>query len=244
MERLRVIAEGVWGIEDVVTPSPGFRMPARATVVRLAGGEVVLHAPLAIDDEVARELAALGPVKHIVAPSCLHWMFVKGAVERYPDARVLGVEGLEQKLTAKAGVRFEPLANGAFGDELEVLRIAGAPSINEHVLLHGPSRSLLLSDLVFNIHADASWPMSMLLWINGAHRKTAQSRVWRFAVKDRAAAAESASALLARDYERVVVGHGDVIEDDARERMRRALAWMTGSPAQKSDAAAEADVAH
>lgn len=234
MSELIAIAENLWGLEDVVSPSAGFRMPVRATVVRLVNGDLVLHSPLAIDDVTAAALAALGPVKHIVAPNCLHWLYVKAALDRYPEARVLAAAGLEPKLTAKAGVRFEPLADGAFGDELRLQRVDGAPSMDEHVFLHTASRSLLVSDLVFNVRTGASALMSMVLWINGAHQKLAQSRVWRFAIKDRTAAAASASRLLDWDFERVVVGHGDVVEDDARARMRDALAWMVGAPARAS----------
>ena len=58
--------------------------------------------------------------------------------------------------------------------------------------------------------------------------KTAQSRLWRLLVKDRAAAAQSVSTVLGWDFERVVVAHGDVIHDGARQRASDALSWMAG----------------
>jgi len=152
---------------------------------------------------------------------------------------LLGAPGLEAKLA----LPFEPLPeSGNVLDGLRVQRVAGALKMNEHVFFHEPSRSLVVSDLVFNIHRDANVPMAIVLWLNGAYAKTAQSRVWRFVVKDRIAAADSAAAILDFDFDRVVVGHGDVIEGDARTRLRAALSWMTRpkkAPAALREAAPE-----
>jgi hypothetical protein len=113
------------------------------------------------------------------------------------------------------------------GDELWVERIEGAPWITEHALFHERSRSLIVSDLFFNVRRPNGFMTNLFFRIVGAHRKTAQSRVWRLLVKDRTAAARSAEAVLGWDFERVIVGHGDIVEEDARERARAALAWMT-----------------
>jgi hypothetical protein len=230
MSQLKPIAENVWGLETELTMPGGLKLPSRATVVRREGGGLLIHSPLPIDDAAAKEIDALGEVTALVAPNVVHWMHVRAALERYPRARVFGAAGLEKKLTAKSGVTFEPLplSGSLEGDELRVERIEGAPSMNEHVLLHTPSRTLIVSDLMFNVHGCSSFGMRLVLRVMGAYRKTAQSRMWRFLVKDRALAARSASTVLDWDFERVVVAHGEVVEDDARERARRALGWMTG----------------
>jgi hypothetical protein len=230
MGTLKPIAEGVWGHDGAVTVSPGMRMPARGTIVRLADGGLLLHSPLRIDDDVASEIDALGVVRLIVAPSCLHWTFVKSALERYPGARVLGAPGLDSKLTAKAKVAFEALPTRGGLDpagSLEVELVGGAPSLNEHAFFHAPSRTLLVSDLIFNVNEGESFGMGLVLRVVGAHHRVAQSRMWRLLAKDRAAAAESASRILGWQFDRVVVAHGDVIADDAHERARVALSWMT-----------------
>jgi hypothetical protein len=129
---------------------------------------------------------------------------------------------------------FEPLPesgriSGMEGIRIE--RIQGAPWIQEHVFLHEGSRSLVVGDLMFNIHECRSFWMRLVLRLGGTWKKVGQSLEWRRLVKDRAAAARSAADVLGWDFERVVVAHGDVIENDAREQARRALAWMTkGAP--------------
>lgn len=233
MSQLRAIGKDIWGQDTELALPGGGRMPSRATIVRLASGALVVHSPLAIDDELARELDALGEVRWLIAPSCIHWMFVKAATVRYPRARVLAADGLGKKLVGRHAVPFERLpAHGrieALGDELRVQRVEGAPRLNEHVFFHVGSGSLLVADLMFNVSWSSSFMTRLVLRLAGAYAKPAQSRAWRFFVKDRGLAAESAAGILAWDFDRIVVAHGDVIEERAREHATRALSWMTGA---------------
>ena len=228
---LRSVAEGVWVHEVDLRMPGGVLFPARATLLMLADRALALHSPLAIDDATARQIDDIGQVRFLIAPSCRHWMHLRRAKERYPDARVLGAPGLEAKL---GGLEFERLpADGAVEGlhGLSVQRIEGAPRLAEHVFLHQASRSLVVADLVFNIHRSQSSLLRLYLRLARMYRRTAQSIVWRLLVNDRAAAAGSSATILAWSFDRVIVAHGDIVDDGARERMREALAWMLkGAP--------------
>ena len=102
------------------------------------------------------------------------------------------------------------------------------PGLDEHVFFHPTSRTLVVADLVFNVHACPGLGMPLFLRLVGAWKKLAQSRVWRFATKDRAAAAASIDEVLAWDFDRLVMAHGDVIESGAREQLAEALHWLRG----------------
>lgn len=214
---MQAIADGVWGIEESLSIAPGMRMPARATVLRLANGDVVLHSPLRLDDATAREIEQLGPVRAILAPNTVHWMFARAAKERFPEATLFGAPGLEKKLGA-----FTPLpADGFVLDGLRSFLVAGAPRMNEHVFLH--DRTLLVTDLVMNIHRDFSALMSVFLRINGVHGRFAHSRMWKLMGSDAEALARSAATIAAWSFDRIVPAHGDVKEDNARDELQRVL---------------------
>jgi hypothetical protein len=184
----------------------------------------MLHSPVPVDDEDARAIALLGEVTTIVAPSVYHWLFVEAAKKRWPGARVLAAPGLEKKL---GGVKLELLpASGQIDPDVVVERISGAPKLDEHVFHHVPSRSLVVTDLLFNVNEGSNLIGSLVLRAMGAWRKPAQSRMWRFVVEDRQKAAESAARLLAWDFDRTIMAHGDILEGDAPARTRAALAWM------------------
>jgi hypothetical protein len=227
----RKIADDLW-IHDADVPLPmGFSIPGRMTIVRRGDGSLTVHSPLPIDPGTARAIDALGEVRALVAPNCLHHLFLKPAAERYPKARVFAAPGLEKKVS---GLDLAPLpASGpldSLDDGLVVRRIDGAPTVTEHVLLHRASRSLVVTDLVFNLHRTASSGMRAVLWLGRAWKRPAQSLSWRFFVKDRAAATRSLADVLDWPFDRIIPAHGDVIERDARETLRRLTAWMSPNP--------------
>jgi hypothetical protein len=233
---LTKIIDGIWGYEQELKLPLGMRLPSRTTIVRLADGGLVMHSPLDFDAETAEAIDDLGEVKSIVAPSCVHYLFLAAATKRWPRARVLGAPGLEEKGPAR-GVAFDPLPHDGvvdgLGDDLVVRRIDGVPYMTEHVFLHRPSASLLVTDLVFNLHRCSSWGMRLYLRCMGAWEQTAQSKIWRLFTKDRSSAAESARAVLAWDFDRVVVAHGDVVTDNAHATLERALTRMvSGGPVE------------
>lgn len=225
MARLLPVAPAVFHATSSLR-LPGFvHFPIRMTVLRTARGVVVVS-PIEIDDALAAEVDALGPVRAIVAPNALHHLFLDGARRRWPGARLLGAPALRDK-------RKDLAFDGALDDideEIEVVRIDGAPVVDEHVLLHGPSRTLVVTDLVFNVHRAAN----VVTWfvfaiVAGAYRRLGQSRMWRFFTKDRAAAAASLRRVLAWDFDRLVVAHGDVVESGAKAALEAATRWMAPS---------------
>src|SRR5262245_44383709 len=94
--RLIAVTDDVWRAPSEVRQPGGVRMPVNTTIVRLPAGLVVIS-PIAIDDALAAEIDALGPVRELVAPSCLHHLGMGAAAARWPAARVLVAPGLAAK---------------------------------------------------------------------------------------------------------------------------------------------------
>lgn len=176
-----------------------------------------------IDDALAEELAALGPVGHLLASNRLHHLALPAAHQRYPDARLLGVPGIAAK---QPSLSFEPLdleRSPALQDTLAAQIIEGVPKISETVLLHRPSRTLIVTDLVFNIEASPSWTTSIMLWLTGTLGRLSQSRIWSFQLEDAALARASCKLLFEWDFDRLIVAHGNVVPSGAKARLGRAL---------------------
>jgi hypothetical protein len=111
-----------------------------------------------------------------------------------------------------------------WGEELKILRLDGNPSMKEHVVFHPLSRTLIVADLLFNFGPDTpGWTRFLLRGAVGARHHPGMSRRFRMAIKDKAAFQRSADALLAWDFDRIIVGHGETIETDGKRRLSRAL---------------------
>ena len=209
---LRRLADDVWVTER---PQRFFGLPvgARMTVIRLSGGRLLLHSPLPLDAEIRAELDALGRVAYAVAPNRLHHLYAGDVVRAYPDARLWVAPGLPEK-------RPDLVHAGVLGDEapvewrgeLEQAFFRGRPYENEVAFFHPATRTLILCDLAFNFGPRDAWPTRVLMSLLRSYGKLGPSRLDPLLIRDRAAASASLERILAWDFDRVIVAHGDVQE--------------------------------
>jgi Domain of unknown function (DUF4336) len=229
--RLHPLGEDVWQASTDVRQPGGVRLPLNMTVIRLPTGLVVVS-PIAVDDALAADIAVLGEVRAVVAPSCLHHLFLTGAQARWPAARLLVPPGL---VTKRPDLRVDGELPGTAPAEwrgaLEVEVVEGAPVLGETVLFHHASGTLVCADLAFHVTGPVNLRTSVVLWLVGAGGgRLAQSRVWRFAIKDRERTAAAGLRILRWPIRRIAFAHGAACEGpDARPLLAHALRRMTRS---------------
>src|SRR3546814_3722896 len=108
--------------------------PTRMTVVRLAGGRLWIHSPIAPDTVLFEAIDALGDVAWLVAPNSLHYWYFADWQRRYPAARTLAVPGLAAK--AKRAFRVDAVAgDGALPDGIAAVLVPGT-AVNDAVFHH------------------------------------------------------------------------------------------------------------
>jgi hypothetical protein len=200
---------------------------ARMTVVRLADGGLFLHSPVRLDHGTKRALDDLGPVRAIVAPSKVHHLFAGEYARAYPAARLYGAPGLAEKrreLRVDAVLGAEPAPE--WRDRIDQRLFRGAPVLNEVIFLHAPSRTLVLTDLAFNVPAERTAGARLFYWLTGAAGRFGPHRLVRTMIRDRRAARDSVEQVLAWDFDRVIVSHGDVLESGGRNRFAAAFAFL------------------
>jgi Domain of unknown function (DUF4336) len=223
---LRPLGRDVWVADRPLKLAVG-DIGARMTVVRLADGGLFLHSPVRLDDETKRALDDLGPVRAIVAPSTVHHLFAGEYARTYPAARLYGAPGLAEKrreLRVDAVLGAEPAPE--WRDRIDQRLFRGAPVLNEVIFLHAPSRTLVLTDLAFNVPAERTAGARLFYWLTGAAGRFGPHRLVRTMIRDRRAARDSVEQVLAWDFDRVIVSHGDVLESGGRNRFAAAFAFL------------------
>jgi hypothetical protein len=223
---LRKLADDLWVAER---PQSFYGLPVgtRMSVVRLAGGRLLLHSPVALDAGLRAELDALGRVQFAVAPNRVHHLYAGEVARAYPGARLWIAPGLERKrpdLVYEAVLGDE--APAPWRDEVEQVFFRGRPYENEVTFFHRPSRTLLLCDLAFNFGPGSAAPTRLLMKLLLSYGRFGPSKLDPLLIRDRAAARASLERILAWDFDRVVVAHGDVLESGGREALRRGYAWL------------------
>lgn len=197
------------------------------TVIRLPGERLLLHSPVALDPGLRSSLDSIGRVRYAVAPNRLHHLYAGEVAEAYPDARLWVAPGLERKRPDLAFVAvLGDEAPEEWRDELSQAFFRGRPYENEVAFFHLRSRTLLLCDLAFNFGPSAAAPTRLLMKLLRSYERFGPSRLDPLLIRDREAARRSLERILAWDFDRVVVAHGDVLERGGREALRSGYAWL------------------
>lgn len=218
-----IVPDRIWASERSVWFS-GVRLRARSTVVRLDDGGLLLHSPAPPTDALTAQLRALGPVRWLVVPNRFHHLGAAAAAAAFPDARVIGPASAAAKRPAlRIDLDIADATVGAQLPEVEALPLAGVPFLDETVLYHRSTQTLLGTDLVMTGDADDHWTWRWAARVTGCYQRVRVPPDVKHKVTDKAAAAAAIRAVLDRPAQRLVVAHAPVMADGWREHV--ANAW-------------------
>ncbi len=205
----------------------GFHVGTRMTIVRLKDDSLLLHSPIPITSELAETIETLGAVHHVVCPNMYHHLYAGDAMKYWPDAILHGPERLRRKRPdlplSRALQEREPDSDWA--GVLTPLTIGGC-LLEETVLIHEPSATVISSDLLENFTTSLHPPTKMYLHIGGVNGKVGWSRLLRWMYWNRKRARRDMARLLEQDFDRIVLAHGDVIEKDGNDLLREGMHWL------------------
>ena len=230
----KLIAEDVWIVDSGPVRPMGLTLPVRMTVVRLPGGELLLHSPTSLTPELARRVCDLGTIRHLIAPNVAHWTFLTEWQRAYPDATLWAAPGLRDRAQVRqSGLRIDrDLGNEApaeWAGTIEQGVVAGG-GFAEVWFFHVPSRTMLLTDLIQNLEPDQLPPVTATLARAARGTAGTTSLHVRAAVKLGGETAEAAiRKLVARAPRHVVFAHGKLFQAPAADRLRDGFAWLLGS---------------
>ncbi|MDN3718148.1 DUF4336 domain-containing protein [Roseibium salinum] len=153
------VAENIWILEGDLVPFYGYPYPTRCVIVALPSGGLWVWSPIALSDDVKRQIETLGAPAHLVSPNKIHHLYLQDWQKAYPDARLWGPQSTIDKrrdLTFEAPL--DDTVPAAWDDRIDMVRFAGSPVMDELVFFHRPSRTAILADLSEHFFPNASWP--------------------------------------------------------------------------------------
>lgn len=226
MKNIRTLEPDSLWIAEMPFRFLGVEIGARMTIARLENGDLWLHSPIDLTPELRRELDALGPVRFIVAPNKYHYLSLHPYSRAYPNAQLWAAPGLMQ---GQKELHFAGELGDApppqWSDEIDQMIFEGSLMAREVVWFHRSSRTLIFTDLSINLRSKRP-PLTRFLARLLDVRHLAPSRVYRLLMRDRKAARDSVRRILAWDFNRVIIAHGDIVERDGKRAIRRAFAWL------------------
>lgn len=218
-----VVADKIWSMDRPVWFS-GVRLRARTTVVRLDDGGLLLHSPAPPTGALTEQLRALGPVRWLVIPNCFHHLGTPAAAAHFPEAQVVGPASARARNTAlKLHIELGDPKLAEALPEFDALPLLGVPFLDETVLYHRPTQTLLGADIVLCASAKDHWTWRWAARITGCYERVRVPPDVRKQLPDKTAAARSIRAMLERPAQRLLVGHADILEEGCRDHL--AEAW-------------------
>lgn len=213
----------------------------------MQNGSLAVFSPVALTDEVKSKLASLGEVKYITALDIEHHIFLGPWHAAYPNAKVMGPEGLPEKrqsqknedvpfahvfATSKPTTSIDP----AFDSEFDYEFVSAHPN-KEIAFHHKPTRTLIQADLMFNYPAHEQFSKSGVSATSGiltklfgslakVHGNGQKRAIWHVLSRgDRPGYARSVAKIDTWDFERIIPCHGDVIESGGKGIFRHIFQW-------------------
>lgn len=221
-----LVPDALW-LRDYSVRLGGARVNARMTVIKLRSGEILVHSPCAFDAPLTKEVAALGRVAAIIAPGNFHWLHVRSCQQAFPDAATYVCPGIEKRARS---LTFDfvlgDVAPPLWADELAQVALQGTRVMREVAFLHRASRTLILVDLVENFTPATPGTnlfSRIVFRALGMWNRPGPAPEYRLAWGDQTRVRECMERILAWDFDRVILSHGDIIPHDGRHVV--AQAW-------------------
>lgn len=229
-----------------------FQVGGRGTIVRLTSGALSVFSPVALTPEVKAKLAEKGNnLRYIVAPDIEHHIFVTEWAKEFPQAQVIGPEGLPEKRAKNSSVEQVPFStvfttkehgntrvSEEFDRDFDYEYVPDHPN-KELAFLYKPEKTLIVADLLFNAPPTEQYSRTGLAADRGIFTKlfhkiqsTQGNAIWQKRFLWYAASAsnrprfnKSASRIASWDFNRIIPCHGDVIENNARGVFKNVFEW-------------------
>lgn len=223
----------LWFANGGIVSFAGFDYPTRMAVVRLVDGTLWIWSPIETTAALPDEVRALGPVRHIVSPNKLHYLFLAEWQAAFPDAKLWGTAATIAKCP---DLHFErPLDDAApswWQGQIDQLHFTNSPFLEELIFFHRQSRTAIIADLSqtfsddFLKHHWPWWMRPIARWSKMVEGTGYPPIDYRISFRRRADARLKIQALIDEQPEHVLVAHGEIVRTDGELFLNRAFAWL------------------
>jgi hypothetical protein len=225
-ERLIAFGPEIWVAEGPVVTSLGFPYPTRMAIVRLGDGGLFLWSPIQLTQGLQATIEVLGTVRYLVSPSKRHHQFLAEWKTAYPWSRMIASPGLVQQrhdlaFDDKLGDRAPP----AWAGDLDQVLVHGSFAMTEAAFFHRASATALICDLI-QLLPPAKGLKGWLSKRRGEVEQATTPLDYRATFTHGKAIKQAAKHIIGWNAERLIIAHGDPVEQNAAAFIQDALAWV------------------
>ncbi|MCB1173999.1 MAG: DUF4336 domain-containing protein [Leptospiraceae bacterium] len=204
----------------------GLRFRTRMTLIQMSQASLCIHSPVPQSAAIKDFIQQIQPRRiFLVAPNTLHHLFIGEYMRSWPQATVIAAHGLGRKRRDLALASGKDFNETDWPTELQAITIQGNSYLNEIVLYHRSSKTLIVTDLIENFTSQSpglGWETRWMAKLSGMWNRPSPSPEFRLYSHKKALAA-ALRQVLALDFERIILAHGDLIESTPRRTAKDCL---------------------
>jgi hypothetical protein len=224
-------------LEDQIS-MPIMKLPVRCVLVKTNKG-VLMISPIKFTSSQLQQIMEFGEVTDIISPSLIHSLFIRKATKRFPNATVWAPPGMREKFPIEKfpKMKIDKILTQdpwPYEDQIDIQLIKGAPKMTEVVFYCKQLRTILVTDLAFNLQHPHGWGARIFPRFVGTYKKFAVSRLWNLFIKDKTAFQKSIQGVLEWDFDQVVMSHGEILTSNGKAMLQKSASERGYLPRQPS----------
>lgn len=221
------LADNLWHVTGSL---PGMSLKRTMVVVKLQDGSLVLHNPIALEEQAQARLEAWGAPTLLVIPNRWHRLDARIFKDRYPAARVIAPRGSREKIAEVVDVDLTYDEYESPDPTVRFEHLQGVAEAEGAMFVRSPDgTSVVLNDVLFNMDRKRDVLGFLFTTLLGSAPGPRVSRLTKLAlIKDKRALREDFERFASiDDLVRLIVAHEKVASGpDAREALLQAATYL------------------
>ncbi|MXV64232.1 DUF4336 domain-containing protein [Natronorubrum sp. JWXQ-INN-674] len=198
------------------------------SVMKLSSGGLFVQSPAELTPELKTALEELGEVRFVAPASKLHGhLYMEQYRAAYPDATLLAAPGLPAR---RPDLRFDHVLGDTpdprWGTDIDQVVVAGHRWLTELAFFHRPSRTLILGDVGFHVGDDSPLKTRLVARALRIRNRLGPPIELRLTIQNEATFRRSIRDVLAWEFDRVVPGHGEIIDSGGQQALLEGYDWL------------------
>lgn len=220
-DALTEAADGVLTVAGEIRMPLG-NFPRRMTVVRLSGGRTAIWSAIALDELEMKRIEQLGEPSFLIVPGDHHRLDARIWKMRYPAIQVVAPPGAKEAV--EEAVSVDATSDILRDPEVRLITVPGTGGHEAALeIRRTDGLTLVVNDILANVahpHGLGAHIMARLFGFGVSHPQV--PRPVRHGMEDKPALAAQFDAWASDpDLKRIIVSHGDVIEEDPAKVLRK-----------------------
>jgi hypothetical protein len=198
-------------IEYNYDASPGFGINFKAKSFLCETSKFLyIISPARFDAEMIKKIKFYSKEIIVIAPNNFHNIGLSLMRKHFPSAKIYG----PKRSAKQSGIKLLNIKDLPEDSDFKGILIEGNKSLSETVFIHAPTKRLIVTDILFNMHNEMNLTSTILFKLYGTYKKLGQSILLRLTANDKNLFIKSLKSLVELEFEKVLLNHGDHISKE------------------------------